>query len=133
MTATELLLIEAYRQLAEHTKPKCGEACNCQAEFRCCEPEYCNAAIQHAKEYWNVDLPLTRHPTLPGMGLDGCVFAPHFRPLCTAHNCFIGAMGFIIPPDSAWNKRYFALRDQIVVLEDQRLDRDTEEDINVTP
>lgn len=38
-----------------------------------------------------------------------CIIPPHFRPLCSLHQCKIAGMGFD-PHDKEWTERYFELR-----------------------
>lgn len=56
-----------------------------------------------------MELQETGHPRLPFMGSDGCIVAPHLRPICTVHTCDINSLGFK-KGDPDWTKRYFALR-----------------------
>lgn len=107
MTSTEKLVV-LYQKMADLTEPKCRE---CRAPWSCCSSEYCDAAIEMAAER-GVVLASTGHPTLPLMGPKGCVAEPHLRPMCTLHVCSINGMGFDAK-DSAFTKKYFALRDEI--------------------
>lgn len=111
-----------YQQMADLTKPEC--ASSCRIPHSCCSPEYCQMAREVAKE-WGVELDETDHPTLPFMGDNGCVVAPHLRPMCTIHTCDIGAFGckFHPSPDPEWDEKYFRLREKIEVGEIQRMDR----------
>ena len=108
-------LIDLYQQMYELTEPEC--ACSCRCPRSCCSPEYCEMAIEMARQYWDVDLePLrTGHDRLPFMGEKGCVVAPHLRPLCTLHTCDVGSFGVKVhpAPDPAWDKKYWRLRGQI--------------------
>jgi hypothetical protein len=45
--------------------------------------------------------------------VDGrCTVPPHFRPLCSLHQCKIGGMG-LDPADPKWTKEYFDLRERL--------------------
>ena len=102
-------LVALYAEMAAHTRPECGQ---CRAPLSCCDATYCHMAINHAKDHYAVDLPVTGHPTLPLMGEGGCTAAPHFRPICTLHVCCITGLGFK-PGDAPWTEKYFDLRDRI--------------------
>lgn len=78
-------VIKLYKEMSDLTSPKCASAC--RVPHGCCSPEYCEMAIEWAKDKWGVDLQRTGHPRLPLMGPSGCTAAPHFRPLCTIHLC----------------------------------------------
>ncbi len=105
MAKTSTTLIELYAKMAALTLPKCKA---CFPPLSCCSPEYCEMAISIAKDE-GVELTRTEHPTLPLMGIDGCTAAPHFRPLCTLHNCSINSIA-CDPKDPKWTKKYFDLR-----------------------
>jgi len=108
MTTNNSKLITLYQQIADLTAPKCANSC--RAPHSCCSPEYCEMAIELASEQ-GVTLSPTKHPTLPLMSSNGCIAAPHFRPLCSLHLCSISSLGF--DPDPNFNKQYFQLRKQI--------------------
>lgn len=111
-------LVVLFQQMSEMTRPECDK---CRVPRSCCDSMYCECAEEVAREDWGVDLtPLkTDHPTLPFMGPNGCVVAPHFRPLCTFHTCEMNGMGFK-KNDLAWTEKYFELREQINDLEEIR-------------
>lgn len=96
---------ELFSQICELTQPKCATACN--APQSCCSPEYCEMAIERAKEL-GTKLVITEHPRLPLMGANGCIAAPHFRPLCTLHICEI-----VLMRDKTLAERYFDLRSRL--------------------
>lgn len=98
---------ELYQLMHEHTLAECKK---CRVPLSCCSPEYCEMAIDIAKEE-GVELARTDHPRLPLMGKDGCTAAPHFRPLCTLHTCRINNLG--TSGNQEWDDRYFELREQI--------------------
>ena len=110
-------LIEAYAQMAAHTRPEC--ASTCVLPHSCCAPEYCESARLWALSEWGVELQETGHPRLPYMGESGCVVPPHLRPICTVHTCEVNSLGFK-RGDRAWTTRYFELRDRIDDLEHKR-------------
>ena len=110
-------LIALFQEMYELTEPECCGSCRLPRS--CCSPEYCEMAMEYAKE-WDVDLKplITNHPTLKFLGESGCVVQPHLRPLCTFHTCDINGFGFKMhpAPDPEWDKRYFELRDKIEQL-----------------
>jgi len=114
-------LIVLYQQMADLTSPECASVC--RAPHSCCSPEYCVIAMEYAREEWGVDLSgsITNHARLPFMGSNGCVVAPHLRPLCTLHTCEVNGLGFKKnDPDGSWNERYSRIREAIDDLECRR-------------
>ena len=107
-------LIRLYQEMYELTEPECRLSCRCPQS--CCSPEYCLEAIRYAQEHWGTTLTPTEHHRLPLMGAQGCIAAPHLRPMCTLHTCDIGGLGFK-KGDFKWTKRYFALRRKINAAE----------------
>lgn len=109
-------LAELYQQMADFTKPKCGNGCGSRMGKvgHCCEEFYCAVAMQAAKEDWGLELQPTGHATLPMMALDGtgCIAPPHVRPMCTLHVCQINSLG-VLRDDVPWTKEYFKLRDAL--------------------
>lgn len=99
---------EIARDVADLTALECATVC--KIPHACCSQEYCNAARRFAMQR-GVEYEETGHATLPFMGPDGCVVAPHLRPLCTLHTCEINAFGFK-RGDPQWTDRYFDLRDE---------------------
>lgn len=116
MTKVEAQLVVLSQQMAEHTLSECAK---CRLPFNCCSPEYCIMSMQYAENEWGVKLEATGHARLPLMGKDGCVAPPHLRPLCTLHTCEVNSIGFK-KNDPKWTEQYFALREQMEVLENQR-------------
>lgn len=109
-------LIDAYREMYEHTNPECGK---CAIPHSCCDPVACDSAMYRAQAEWGVELkPTGFHPKLPLMGPEGCIAEPHFRPLCTVHQCEIGSRGY--HKDDEWTKRYFEIRERLDTLEYER-------------
>lgn len=116
-----LTVEQLYQDMYDHTKRECG---NCRIPYSCCNKGQCEFTIQHAFESWGVELKPTGHPKLPLMGENGCVAAPHLRPLCTVHTCSVMTCGGKLG-DEAWTERYHELRDQINDLEAERMFGDT--------
>lgn len=117
-------LIEAYREMAEHTRNECGpEPCGNHTAFRCCDPVYCSDTIRYARRRWGITLTPTGHEHIPLMDpeTNACTAPPHTRPICTVHVCAIAGMG-TKRGDPEWTKRYYALRKAIDRLE-MSLDR----------
>jgi hypothetical protein len=77
---------------------------------------YCEMAIKWAEKRWGVKLE-PNGSRLPLMGPNGCIAAPHLRPLCTVHQCHIANLGFK-KDDPEWTEKYFRLRDAIERYED---------------
>jgi len=113
-------LIQAYQEMADLTAPVCAGQGNipCRLPHTCCSPEYCAMTMDIALAEWGVVLKPTGHKTLPLMGENGCIAAPHLRPLCTYHTCAINGIGRTRDPE--WDKKYFALRTKIDTLEWER-------------
>lgn len=112
-------LIQLYAEMSALTAPECDSAC--RVPHSCCASEYCELAIQWAKEGYGIDLPRVNGEkangeVLPLMGANGCTAAPHYRPICTVHTCAISGMG-CKQGDPTWTKKYFKLRDKIDSLE----------------
>lgn len=113
-------LVDLYRQMSDHTKGVCGgPTCykdpKYAAAHRCCSPEYCEMAKDWAKAFYDIELKETGH-RIPFMGPEGCIVAPHLRPICTVHACCINNLG-CHPADPAWTERYFDIRNAIEELE----------------
>lgn len=107
-------LIGLYRRMSEITAPECANSC--RVPLSCCDLMYCEMTAEFARERYGVVLIPTGHPKLLFMGSDGCVVAPHLRPLCTLHTCAVNSFG-CKPGDERWTAEYFQLRDEIEVLE----------------
>lgn len=108
-------LIDLYAKMAAHTLPECRACFN---PYSCCDPLYCDIAIQVAKKFWNVELAKTDHPKLPLMGPTGCTAAPHLRPMCATHTCTMNSIGSK-PNDLPWTKEYYRLHQQIQLIENE--------------
>lgn len=115
MTQAEIRarLVVLYQEMYEHTRGRCD---GCKGEASCCHPTICQLVAQEAWFKWGVQLVGTGHPKLPCMGPDGCVAAPHLRPLCTVHLCCIQSFGGD-PKDPEWTDRYWELRNELSDLE----------------
>lgn len=100
-----------YGRMSDLTAPKCKSECN--APRTCCSAFYCEFTMVHARTRWGVELPRSRHPSLPLMGPNGCTAAPYLRPLCTAHVCEKHLQ------DPVFAERYNYTREQISKLEAQ--------------
>jgi hypothetical protein len=100
--------IALWKQMAELTWRKCIKTCHAMGS--CCCAEYCDMAVEYAKEH---GVTLERRPGTMFLDDKGtCQVPPHFRPLCTLHQCKIAGLGFD-PKDPAWTKKYFDLREKL--------------------
>lgn len=110
---------DSMEKLAEFTLSLCDRLCTSQAPFRCCDPMYCQLALDYA-ESLGEPLARTDHATLPLMGADNRCTAPaRLRPMCSAHHCDIAALGFFkpragFPATEALKatRKYFRLREK---------------------
>ncbi len=103
-----------FQQMADLTAPQCAGTAvgGCKFPHSCCSSEYCEMAIEIAKEE-GITLEIQTHdPKLPLMGPNGCIAPPYVRPLCTLHVCSINGLGFNIK-DPKWTVKYFKLRNKI--------------------
>ena len=109
-------LINLYREMSALTSPEC--ASTCRAPHSCCDRMYCDDARQWAKEKWRIDLTpeYKTEQKLPFMRENGCVVAPHLRPVCTVHTCQINGIGHK-PGDPKWTKTYFSIRNKLDKIE----------------
>ena len=98
-------VIRLSKEMYELTRPKCGE---CHLPFSCCDKRYCELAIEYAKENWGIELAPTDNNELPLLGPDGCIAAPHLRPVCTVHVCERSYLS-----DAEYIEKYFDLRDKL--------------------
>lgn len=107
-------LVEAYKQMAEHTKEECNH-CKSLSPTRCCSIEYCNIArADHNLAGKKPPEPLNLHGVLYLDENFNCVIPPHMRPMCTLHHCDIASLGFLKRAGGEeWTKKYFELREQI--------------------
>lgn len=102
-----------WAEMAEMTLAKCRESCHNLGS--CCDSMYCEMAAEIMQKQG------VKPPVTPGKWRDGsqsflvdgkCVIPPHFRPLCSLHQCKIASLGFD-PKDPAWTKKYFDLRERL--------------------
>ena len=108
--------------MAKITLSVCAKTCRDIRPNRCCEPMYCEMAINYANDQ-GVTLDRTDHPTLPLMDSENRCTAPaHLRPICSAHQCDINSLGFfkrrpeLTAADALkLTDRYFVLRDKTSV------------------
>lgn len=115
---TSQKLVDLYQQMYELTEPECASVCKLPRS--CCSPEYCAMAMDIAADSDEPIVPPPGHSpvtnvrgeVIPLLGTNGCIAAPHLRPLCTVHTCEIGAFGVKLT-DQAWTEKYFKLRDSI--------------------
>ena len=113
-------LLDLYKKLAKHTREDCRLSkppCN----YYCCESRWCETAIHYAKVRWGVEIRRTKHPRFLLLGPKGCTAAPHLRPICTLHICWIGTYQNG-DKGKKWAKTYFKIRDNINT-EEFRLDK----------
>jgi len=68
-------------------------------------------AMEYAKEQ-GVTLEPTGNPKMIFLGEKGCTCPPHFRPLCSLHQCQIAGLGFD-PKDPKWTYKYFKIREKL--------------------
>ena len=112
-------LTALYAEIAQHTWSDCVESCTMQPRFSCCHPIFCRLTVLYASRAWGVRLEDTDHPSLPLMGPDGCVAAPHLRPTCSKHTCERSPLPFKGQHrPSAWHVRYEELLAEIEALEE---------------
>lgn len=96
-------MIDSFAAVADHSKQKCGQCIN---PFGCCRPEHCEETKRFALEMFGIELEETGHESIPFLGPDGCVVAPHLRPLCSVYVCEIHLMA-----DNDWTEKYWILRE----------------------
>ena len=112
MEVNRTKLIQLSDELYQHTRTECA---NCRVPHSCCDVFSCEDTREYARQHWGIELEDTGHEELPFMGKNGCVVAPHLRPICTRHTCDINSLGFKRKDDvnQTWTNRYFQLRNQI--------------------
>jgi hypothetical protein len=108
-------LVELYRDIAALTAVECGSGC--KVPYNCCHPAFCKLAIAWAREKWGVTLEPTGHARLPLLGPQGCIAAPHLRPVCSVHACCVAEFGGK-PGQPEWTARYHKLKNAILAIED---------------
>jgi hypothetical protein len=93
-----------WQQMADLTMTKCRQ--HCHQLGSCCSGVYCEMAAE-AMEKAGVTI-----PPMPFIVDGKCVIPPHFRPLCTVHQCKIQSQGFD-SDDPVWTDKYFMLREKL--------------------
>jgi hypothetical protein len=101
---------DLYSKMAKLTLSKCSGGCLIRLGY-CCSPEYCELAVEYAKEH-GIELKETKNEK-------GCLVEPWLRPLCTLHIC-----ERLLFQDEEFSKKYFDLREQIEVYEEELLSKD---------
>jgi hypothetical protein len=97
-----------WREMADMTEAKCREHCSDMG--CCCSPIYCEMAAKAMRKAGH-EFPLM--PFGKTFVVDGkCIVPPHFRPLCSLHQCKISGLGLDLK-DPEWTKRYFELREKL--------------------
>jgi hypothetical protein len=102
---------QLWQEMADLTLEKCKATCKIMGS--CCDSSYCEMAAESMQE---AGVPV---PEMPFVKDGKCVIPPHFRPMCTFHQCKISGLGFD-PKDKDWTDRYFALRAKIEEMEYNR-------------
>lgn len=117
MTSKQKTLIAFYKELSDLTRPLCSL---CRVPFNCCSAEYCSLAKSWAKDRWNLDISslAIKNNKIPFLSKEGCLVAPHLRPICTLHHCQINSLGFFIGQKKLTNE-YFSIREKIEELESE--------------
>jgi hypothetical protein len=111
-------LIQLYRDIAEHTRSACKRTCKFEGRCVDCSDLYGAQAEQFMLTFWKEIPPQhTGSDRCRFLGADGCILAPHFRPICSIHHCSINSLGFL-PGDPGWTKRYFRIRERVDQMQD---------------
>ncbi len=114
----ELELIQLYQRMYEITVVKCKRCA--KGAGSCCHIMMCEMVEKYAKKEYGVTLLRTGHSKLLFMGSNGCIVAPHLRPVCTTHTCKIVTYGCDFE-DKPWTADFFELKKQIALLECDRI------------
>jgi hypothetical protein len=107
-------LIEAFADLAEHTRPACG---SCRAPFVCCTGDQCEATRETARDLFGVDLP-TGTGKIPFLAESGCTLDPYLRPICSVHVCEMHLIA-----DTPYSRTYALLRERAEELLEDHVER----------
>lgn len=99
-------LKDLYQKMAELTKTVCLSECLGGRVGSCCSPEYCQMAIDFAKEN-EMELTETKDDK-------GCLVHPWLRPMCTLHIC-----ERLLMRDRDFSNKYYELRDEINTQEEK--------------
>jgi len=100
-------LKDLFAEMAALTWEKCKVDCRTPTPS-CCSPEYCDMALEYAKEN-GIELEKPEGSNLL-IGPNGCLAEPWLRPLCSFHICERSLS------DSTFYKNYFELRERIDTL-----------------
>jgi hypothetical protein len=95
---------ELWQKMADLTYEKCRKTC--LSLGNCCHGLYCEMAAEA------MDADGEKVPPMPFVVDGKCIIPPHYRKICTIHQCKINSMGFD-KDDPEWTKRYFSLRDRL--------------------
>ena len=99
-----------WQEMADLTLAKCKESCRTNVGS-CCSPEYCALAAEAMRKAGYAFHKFQEEGKT--FVVDGkCIVPPHFRPLCSLHQCKISGLGFD-PKDPEWTKKYFKLRKRL--------------------
>jgi len=102
--------MDTWDRLAKHTFTRCKNKCK-TGLGSCCEETYCDTAAEYMIEK-NKTPPEHAGGRVRFLTPEGqCVIPPRYRPMCTAHQCDIYAMGCTVD-DPKWEKEYFRLRNK---------------------
>jgi hypothetical protein len=111
-------LVKLFAEMAAMTKAKCKDMAGCKGRGHCCGQMFCEDAREFAKKHGVElkDVPKAEQQNnLPFCGPKGCVVPPHFRVLCSLHQCKIASIGYDAK-DPKWTKKYFKLRARLEAL-----------------
>lgn len=100
-------MIKLWQQMADLTLEKCKKTCKVGVGS-CCSGEYCDMAKELMEKAGE------KLPEMPFVKDGKCVIPPHFRPLCSLHQCKINDLGFD-PEDPKWTVKYFKLREKLIL------------------
>lgn len=115
-------LVVLYEKIEKITNPSCisgKDECSVFSgkKYKCCSNEYCNKAKQFAKDGYGIELEPTGNKDVMFMGDNGCIVAPHLRPICTVHVCSITWAAKSMVSGDEVTREYFSLREKIFEAE----------------
>ena len=96
-----------WQEIASLTYEKCQETC--PSLGGCCHGMYCEMAAEFMKNSGETP------PPMPFVVNGRCIIPPHYRPLCSLHQCKMHGMGED-DKDLEWTKKYYELRDKLEEL-----------------
>ena len=114
----QMEMIQLYQKMYELTVKKCKQCA--KGAGSCCHSMACDIVEKFAKVEYGITLLRTGHPKLKFMGSNGCIVAPHLRPICTVHTCKIVNYGCDFE-DKPWTADYYELKGLIAQLECDRI------------